>query len=93
MKADLAKAEPAVEAVMQALDTLDHTDLISCMEMLKPPPYITSRQLYLVKIFPPAMIRFHSKSVALNRRKLQPIGEFHCDFATLPSGWYISSSF
>ena len=28
-----------------------------------------------------------------NRKKLQPIGEFHCDFATLPSGWYISSSF
>ncbi len=35
---DLAKAEPAVEAAMQALDTLDQKDLSSCKGMLKPPP-------------------------------------------------------
>ena len=35
---DLAKAEPAVEAAMEALDTLDQKDLSSCKGMLKPPP-------------------------------------------------------
>lgn len=35
---DLAKAEPAVEAAMSALDTLDQKDLSSCKGMLKPPP-------------------------------------------------------
>ena len=35
---DLAKAEPAVEAAMSALDTLDQKDLTSCKGMLKPPP-------------------------------------------------------
>lgn len=37
-EADLAKAEPAVEAAMSALDTLDQKDLSSCKGMLKPPP-------------------------------------------------------
>eukprot|EP00956_Cyclotella_meneghiniana_P012788 scaffold18187_cov35-Cyclotella_meneghiniana.AAC.4 len=31
--------------------------------------------------------------LAKNRRKLQPIGEFHCDFATLPSGCQLLSFF
>lgn len=35
---DLAKAEPAVVAAMEALDTLDQKDLSSCKGMLKPPP-------------------------------------------------------
>ena len=35
---DLAKAEPAVEAAMSALDTLDQKDLSSCKGMVKPPP-------------------------------------------------------
>ena len=37
-EADLAKAEPAVEAAMSALDSLDQKDLSSCKGMLKPPP-------------------------------------------------------
>jgi dynein heavy chain len=37
-ESDLAKAEPAVEAAMSALDTLDQKDLSSCKGMLKPPP-------------------------------------------------------
>ena len=37
-EADLAKAEPAVDAAMQALNTLDQKDLSSCKGMLKPPP-------------------------------------------------------
>ena len=37
-EADLAKAEPAVDAAMKALDTLDQKDISSCKGMLKPPP-------------------------------------------------------
>jgi dynein heavy chain, axonemal len=37
-EADLAKAEPAVQAAMAALDTLDKKDLGTCKTMAKPPP-------------------------------------------------------
>jgi len=37
-EAELQKAEPAVEAAMSALDTLDKKDLGSCKTMTKPPP-------------------------------------------------------
>jgi len=39
-EADLAKAEPMVEAAMAALNTLDKKDLGECKTMAKPPTYV-----------------------------------------------------
>ena len=59
-EADLAKAEPAVAAAMQALDTLDPKDLSSCKGMLKPPPKLdevfAATMCLLAGIMPTVMI-------------------------------------
>ena len=56
----LAKAESAVEAAMQALDTLDQKDLSSCKGMLKPLPslmkYFESTMCLLAGILPSIVI-------------------------------------
>ena len=62
----LAKAESAVEAAMQALDTLDQKDLSSCKGMLKPLPslmkYFESTMCLLAGILPSIVITISGKS-------------------------------
>jgi dynein heavy chain len=62
---DLRKAEPAVEAAMQALDTLDQKDLTNCKGMLKPPPKLdevfAATMCLLAGIMPSVVVQKNGK--------------------------------
>jgi dynein heavy chain len=77
---DLAKAEPAVEAAMQALDTLDQKDLSSCKGMLKPPPNLdevfAATMCLLAGIMPSVVVQKNGKvkDVSWDAAKKQLMG-------------------
>lgn len=77
---DLAKAEPAVEAAMQALDTLDQKDLSSCKGMLKPPPKLdevfAATMCLLAGIMPSVVVQKNGKvkDVSWDAAKKQLMG-------------------
>eukprot|EP00804_Cyclotella_cryptica_P004521 CCRYP_006874-RA/>CCRYP_006874-RA protein AED:0.08 eAED:0.09 QI:0/0/0.5/1/0/0/2/139/4220 len=77
---DLAKAEPAVEAAMQALDTLDQKDLSSCKGMLKPPPKLdevfAATMCLLAGIMPSVVLQKNGKvkDVSWDAAKKQLMG-------------------
>jgi dynein heavy chain len=62
---DLAKAEPAVEAAMEALRTLNQKDLSSCTGMLKPPPNLdevfAATMVLLAGILPSVVVQKNGK--------------------------------
>jgi dynein heavy chain len=77
---DLSKAEPAVEAAMEALDTLDQKDLSSCKGMLKPPPNLdevfAATMVLLAGIMPSVVVQKNGKvkDVSWDAAKKQLMG-------------------
>ncbi|KAH8043932.1 hypothetical protein JL722_14955 [Aureococcus anophagefferens] len=65
---DLAKAEPAVEAAMAALDSLDAKSLAECKSMIKPPAGVSdifiSTMILLADIYPAVL---HNKKKVKDR--------------------------